>query len=402
MRKELTQLENILNLLQKAVVIFRQPSNIVDEPIREILNTVEEVNTALFGCKRLPAYPFDEHPNNMASFRELYKQWLDTFSDELQYRKSLGNKIDYDFHILLSHVSVMSEDALIAEAVIHLEKIRQVSPKGYENMKEVYTAYRHLWGVLDLENGDTDLINKRVHEVKCHLEDFIWLYNNLADYRSKKVLHGILRFWLTFDYEYKDSLKENNYDDYYDFDILTCSPEECLVDLGAYNGDSVLSFIHNFGAYKRIYCYEMTSASMEEMQKNLQDFDNIIYRQVAVGNMNGSVYMKGFTKDISSNTVASKGNMEIPMVKLDDDIREPITFIKMDIEGSEVEAMKGAERHIREDKPKFAVCSYHNNRHIYEIPKLMREYNPQYKLYMRYNGLLDNILLSEYVTYAIP
>lgn len=402
MRKELIQLEKILNLLQKTTFILQQSPHIDNELFQEILYTVEEVNTALFGCKSLPAFPFNGHPDNIAAFRVLYDQWLETLSDELQYRKSLRTKIDYDFYVLLSHVSVMSEEALVAEAVTCLEKIKQVDQKGYEGIEMVYNAYRHLWGSLDLKNGDTDLINNRVHTLKCHLEDFRWLYNNLADYRSKKVLYGILRFWLTFDYEYKNSLTENNYDDYYDFDILNCGPDECVVDLGAYTGDSVLSFIQNYGAYNRIYCYEMTSASMEELQKNLQDFDNIVFRQTAVGNMNGSVYMTNFDQDISSNSVASTGNIEIPIVKLDDDISEPITFIKMDIEGSEIEAMKGAERHIREDKPKLAICSYHNNYHIYEIPKLMREYNPQYKLYMRYNGPLGNVLISEFVTFAIP
>ncbi|MDE6675117.1 MAG: FkbM family methyltransferase [Acetatifactor sp.] len=402
MRKELIHLESILKSLQKVSAIFQQSQGVDDGLICELLNTIEEVNTKFFGCRRLPAFPFDEHPDNAVSFGEEYRQWLDTLSDELEYRKSLLNKIDYDFYILLSHVSVVSEEALVAEGVACLENIRRINREGYEDIKRVYNAYSHFWGSLDLENGDTDLIKDRVHEIKSHLEDFCWLYNNLADYRSKKVLYGILRFWLTFDYEYKNSIKENNYDDYYDFDIINCGPEECLVDLGAYTGDSALSFIQNFGAYKRIYCYEMTAASMEKMQKNLQDFDNIIYRQVAVGNRNGSIYITGVVGDLSSNIVDSKGNTEIPMVKLDDDISEPITFIKMDIEGSEVEAMRGAERHIREDKPKLAICSYHNNHHIYEIPKLMREYNPEYKLYMRYNGPLDNILISEFVTFAIP
>ncbi len=185
-------------------------------------------------------------------------------------------------------------------------------------------------------------------------------------------------------------------------DILKCDENECLVDLGAYNGDSALSFIHNFGVYKRIYCYEMTDASMKEMKKRLEGFENIVYRQTAVGNRNGSVHIADFTGDSSSNAVSAQGGSEIAMVKLDDDIAEPVTFIKMDIEGSEIEAMKGAQRHIREDKPKLAVCSYHNNHHIYEIPKLMKEYNPQYKLYMRYNGPKDPVLTSEFVTFAIP
>ena len=402
MRKELIQLEKILKSLQKVAVIFQQSQDTNNRLIEEILKTMEEVNIELYNCRRLSAFPLYDHVGSIDSFRELYGQWLDTVTDEIQCRKLITNKIDYDFHRLLSHVFAMNEEALVTEAIVRLENIRRIDRELYEAIKNVYNAYCHFWGSLDLETGNADLLKDRIHEIKSHVEDFRWLYDNLADYRSKKVLYGILRFWMTFDFEYKNSIKENNYDDYYDFDILNCDQDECMVDLGAYNGDSVLSFINNYGNYKRIYCYEMTAASMKEMQGNLQDFDDIIYRQVAVGNRNGSIYITEVTGDPSSNIVSPEGSTEIPIVRLDDDITEPITLIKMDIEGSELEALKGAERHIREDKPKLAVCSYHNNHHIYEIPRLMREYNPQYKLYMRYNGTWNNILVSEVVTFAIP
>ena len=402
MRKELIQLENISNSLQKVNIIFQQSADVDSHLICEVLNTMEEINLNLFGCRRLPAYSFDEDADNTVLFREQYEKWLNMLSDELQYRKSLPNIIDYDFYTFISHVAVMSKEELTKEAVSCLESIRQADNAYYENIKKSYNSYRHFWGTLDLENGNINLIENRVHEIKSHLEDFIWLYGNLADYRSKKVLYGILRYWLTFDCEYKNSIKENNYDDYYDFDILNCGQDEILVDLGAWVGDSTLSYIHNFGTYKRIYCYEMTDVSMSALQENLKDFDNIIYRQVAVGNINNNVYRTNYEHSTSGNFISSKGNVEIPMVRLDDDISEPVTFIKMDIEGSELEAMKGAELHIRKDKPKLAVCSYHNNHHIYEIPKLMREYNPEYKLYMRYNGPLDHMFTSEFVTFAIP
>ncbi len=402
MRQELIQLENILESLQKIAVVFQQSQSVDDELLYEISGTAERINTELFGCGKLPSFPFGECMEDSALFGRQYIRWLDLLNEELQCRKALANRIDYDFHVLLSHAAVMSEEALVQESVACLEKIRLDDLCYYENTKRIYNAYRYFWGSLDLENGDTDLIQKRVHEIKAHLEDFCWLYENLADYRSKKVLYGILKYWLTFDCEYKNTIKENNYDDYYDLDILKCDENECLVDLGAYNGDSALSFIHNFGVYKRIYCYEMTDASMKEMKKRLEGFENIVYRQTAVGNRNGSVHIADFTGDSSSNAVSAQGGSEIAMVKLDDDITEPVTFIKMDIEGSEIEAMKGAQRHIREDKPKLAVCSYHNNHHIYEIPKLMKEYNPQYKLYMRYNGPKDHVLTSEFVTFAIP
>ena len=402
MRQEIAQLENILKSLQKINLVFQQPQNVNGGLIREILNTVEEVNKEVFGCRKLPDIFLEECKDNAVSFQEQYERWLGELFGEVQCRKALPTKIDYDFHVFLSHVAAAGEEALAEEAAVCLERIRQSDRNYYENMKRIYNNYAHFWGTLDLENGDINLITNRVHEIKSHLKDFRWLYDNLADYRSKKVLYGILRYWLTFDDEYKSSIKENNFDDYYDFDILSCNEEECLVDLGAYNGDSTLSFIDNFGVYKRIYCYEMTASSMEKLQKRLEGFDNIVYRQVAVGNVNGSVHMTDFEGNSFSNTVNPQGNKEIPMVKLDDDISEPVTFIKMDIEGSEVEALKGAERHIREDKPKLAVCSYHNNHHIYEIPKLMREYNPGYKLYMRYNGPMNHVLTSEFVTFAIP
>lgn len=406
MRHELIQLEKIMETLQKTLVIFQLPDEINNKLnnnlIQKILCVVKNINTELFGCPRHPLFPLDEFTAAPDTFGQQYIQWLDMVSEDLECRKNLSNKIDYDFYVFISHISIMSEDELIKETTACLEKIRYTDPCFYENTKRIYNNYHHFWGSLDLDTGDVNLITSRVHELKSHLEDFIWLYDNLADYRSRKVLYGILKYWLTFDFEYKNSIKENNYDDYFDFDLINCSNEECFVDLGAYNGDSTLSFIQNFSAYKRIYCYEMTASSMQMLQANLQDYEHIIYRQVAVGNMNGSVHITGFEGSSHSNIVDSAGNIEIPMVKLDDDICEPVTFIKMDIEGSEIEALKGAKKHIQRDKPKLAICSYHNNHHIYEIPKLMREYNPQYKLYMRYNGPADHVLTSEFVTFAIP
>ena len=402
MRQELIQLENMLQTLKKVENILQQPQNISDSLIYEVLNAVEDINANVFGCRKLLTVSFDECIDNIVLFREQYERWMKVLFDELQYRKTLPTKIDYDFHVFFSHIAAVSEEELVEEAVACLKIIRKTHKTEYENIKRAYNAYRHFWGSLDLENGDVTLIKKRIHEMKSHKEDFYWLYNNLADYRSKKVLYGILRHWLTFDYAHKNSIKENNFEDYYDFDILNCDGEECLVDLGAYDGDSAQSFIENFGVYKRIYCYEMTTSSMEKLQKRLECFDNIVYRQVAVGNMNGSVHVADFEGDSSSNVVNPQGNKEIQRVRLDDDISEPVTFIKMDIEGSELEALKGAERHIREDKPKLAVCTYHNNHHIYEVPRLMREYNPQYKLYMRYNGVWNSLLVSEFVTFAIP
>lgn len=61
----------------------------------------------------------------------------------------------------------------------------------------------------------------------------------------------------------------------------------------------------------------------------------------------------------------------------------PITFIKMDIEGSELEALKGAKETIKQFKPKLAICVYHKKEDLLEIPQYILSLNPGYKLFLR-------------------
>ena len=68
----------------------------------------------------------------------------------------------------------------------------------------------------------------------------------------------------------------------------------------------------------------------------------------------------------------------------------------MDIEGAEIEALKGAEKTIKRCKPKLAICIYHEYEHLYKIPMMIKEMVPEYKLYMRHHSDTS----SETVIYA--
>jgi hypothetical protein len=56
-----------------------------------------------------------------------------------------------------------------------------------------------------------------------------------------------------------------------------------------------------------------------------------------------------------------------------------IDFIKLDIEGAEASALRGASRTIREDKPRLAISLYHRLQDFYELPLLLRGLNPGYR-----------------------
>jgi hypothetical protein len=62
------------------------------------------------------------------------------------------------------------------------------------------------------------------------------------------------------------------------------------------------------------------------------------------------------------------------------------TFIKMDIEGAEIDALYGAKNTIINNKPKLAICIYHSNEHFYEIPLLIHNWVPEYRIYVRHHS----------------
>ena len=64
---------------------------------------------------------------------------------------------------------------------------------------------------------------------------------------------------------------------------------------------------------------------------------------------------------------------------------ERVDFIKMDIEGSELAALKGAKNTIQKYKPNLAICIYHKIEDFYTIPKYIKEIAPEYKLYVKHH-----------------
>ena len=89
--------------------------------------------------------------------------------------------------------------------------------------------------------------------------------------------------------------------------------------------------------------------------------------------------------------------VSLPLTELNRTVR-PVTFIKMDIEGAEIDALRGAAEIVRQDKPVLALCVYHLQSDIWKIPLLMRELFHDYRFYLRcYEG--DG---WQTVAYAVP
>jgi hypothetical protein len=89
--------------------------------------------------------------------------------------------------------------------------------------------------------------------------------------------------------------------------------------------------------------------------------------------------------------------MEIATISIDEEFsNEEISYIKMDVEGAEIEALRGAEETLNRCKPKLAISAYHKREDIYELPLIIHQIYPKYRLYLRHLSLdpFDTVLFG--------
>ena len=306
------------------------------------------------------------------------------------------NQIDLKFALLMKEIRSLSEQELYYQIRLSFESIPEVTRN---NMMKFFNEFLY-WGSIDIENHNYEEIELKAHELKEHVDDFEELYLNLEDYRSKKLLYAILNNWVHYDFNTLNDVIEKCYDDYFDLDLIPECHHEVLVDLGAYTGDSTLSFLRNYGdSYQKIYTYEITPKTYQILVSNLKDYPNIVCYLKGVGDKKGSMSVVNSSVDVSANTVLVHPNGDIPLVTLDEDISEAITMIKMDIEGFEQVALNGAVNHIKNDHPKLLISVYHKNEDLWKIPKMIKEIDSSYQFYLRYHG--GNIYPTEITLIAI-
>ncbi len=176
------------------------------------------------------------------------------------------------------------------------------------------------------------------------------------------------------------------------------STQESFVDCGAYDGDTIRKFkAITQNRYKKIWAFEpdvdnyskLTTYIEEQRDARVQLVQGGVYSEDAV------MYFDG--KRGTSSSLKKTGAESVKVYQLDNIINKPVSFIKMDIEGSETGALLGARRIIAEYKPKLAICIYHQIEDFWRVPLLIKSLNPDYRLYIRnYEDRID-----ETVCYAV-
>ena len=309
-----------------------------------------------------------------------------------------NTKVDMVFSDYMDYAATSSLDNTENFMKKNLKNIQSNSIHNYKRILEYYNTYNY-WGKIDLDENIYELIENRAKAFKEHHSDLSWLYGRLSDYRSKNTLFSIIDNWLTFSMTSLTRIIDHTFRPYFDLDIIKCDSNEVFVDLGAYIGDTVIGYVNSYKDYKRIYCYEINPSNFLQLKQNLGRYPNIEFRQKGAGAKNDTMYITDEEPDPSMHKLSNSGTTSIPVVAIDDDIAEPVTFIKMDIEGGEQKAIHGCRNHMQKTHPKLAISIYHNNEDIWKCARMIDEIDPGYKFFLRYSG--GNYYPSEYVLLCV-
>lgn len=170
------------------------------------------------------------------------------------------------------------------------------------------------------------------------------------------------------------------------FDVFGCGENEVFLDAGAYNGDTTKDFMAwTGGRYKKAIVLEPLEEQFEHIRNRSESegWNNIELYKNAAWNCKESLNFE--VGGAGSHIVKEKAGLCVEGMDIDSIVNnEKVTYIKMDIEGSELQALEGARKTIRTSMPRLAVCVYHKQQDIIDIPLKILSLMPDYKFYLRH------------------
>lgn len=207
------------------------------------------------------------------------------------------------------------------------------------------------------------------------------LLNLLYDEESKIILGKRLDFFRTGELRYLEEM--NITKGYFPREFFNMTENETFVDCGAYDGDSIEEFIECVSdKYNKIIAFEPDEKNLQKLENRKFCNDRISIYKAGVGKEEGVARFQSNGAD--GSLLSETGDTEIEIKKIDDTV-EDATFIKMDIEGAEYDALIGAKNLIKRCHPKLAICIYHKFEDMREIPLFLKELVPEYKFIIRQN-----------------
>ena len=245
---------------------------------------------------------------------------------------------------------------------------------------------------------DLLLLNEPPHRLYEQLEDVLEAESLWADEESLASYRSNIVWRAKGDPSFLPYPAPQN--TYFPSDIFKLSPDEVLVDCGAFDGDTLRLLLSVAPDFKAFYAVEADTVSIRKLQSYIASLQPDVAAKIheldcAVGAERCTLQ---FVMSGAATSKVEDAGVDVACIPLDELFADiPVTLIKMDIEGAEFDALRGGAKVIQRYSPILAICVYHTQADIWRIPLLMRSMNPDYQLLRAYDG--DGF---QSVAYAVP
>lgn len=208
------------------------------------------------------------------------------------------------------------------------------------------------------------------------------VYELLADDISRLTFANVINYKISGRIEYLNRCTMPREEIFRELiDLKRCGT---YIDMGAYNGDTVLEFAElTGGSYDKIYAVEPDSRNFRRLMKNTDGLHDVELYNAAAWSDNSMLSFSDKSGRQSAIDPFKTGKIKEIRGITGDSLTEHADYIKMDVEGAEREAILGVRKSL-ENGASLTAALYHRNEDMFDIPLLVHEINPQLKLYVRH------------------
>lgn len=291
------------------------------------------------------------------------------------YRDTYLNQIDEPFDLIIaSQYMDIIYKRILDEGKLANDNLRQVWVPNLLSIKSPYGPYG----------------------VRIESKEWDWLEGQFKDEASLKLLTEIKKERQNPNYPsnsfllFEEGVKYAGIEDYWDkVPGSRRHKNVIIIEAGAYIGDTVEKIVKNVGgSVYQYYAFEPMKENFEVLrQKIFHGIENFIPQKVGLGVKARTAYFLGESDGLDGSHVINERVKEaekVEIITLDslELAEEADYYVKMDIEGSELDALKGGTQFIQDKRPNLAICLYHKERDLIEIPQFLKQLVPDYSFYL--------------------
>lgn len=246
---------------------------------------------------------------------------------------------------------------------------------------EVLKNAEHLMAENDFYVPDVPVYGSALFDApfyEAHTAELQSVRARLADELSVKTFDNVISFKLSGKPRY---LFECETSEYEADGIIKLGENAVIADFGAYNGDTVQKYAALYPRYARIVAVEPDKRNFRKLGENTAELRNVTCVNALVSDAVGESLVDGAGGRGVHEAEKGAGIRSVSVDELFGDTGAD--FLKFDVEGNELAALRGAARTIKKYRPAMLVSCYHRSEDLFSLPEEIMSVREDYKIYLR-------------------